>query len=244
MEEKHIKHVTELREKVANAIRPWGRIDYIVAEVKALRGASRKVRRMYLNSLKEWDKKHPFKMYIFYSANKFIRTAANLAKPFVHRSFKIEVTKDLDGALRIIQKEKTDGSQPELAQGIKKSDNVSISTKQVQQYVDELLQYLGSINWETDGFDSRIIKTSTHPFSPVFDAIALIKDELDDLFKERRRTEEALKESEEKFRDLVENITDIIYTIDTEGRITYMSPAIEAVLGYQPDEILGRSFFE
>jgi hypothetical protein len=80
MEEKHIKPVEELREKVANAIRPWGNIEYIVSEVRELRGGSRKVRRMYLDSLKKWKKNHPFKMYVFCSANRFIRTAANLAR--------------------------------------------------------------------------------------------------------------------------------------------------------------------
>lgn len=52
----------------------------------------------------------------------------------------------------------------------------------------------------------------------------------------------ALRESEEKYRDLVENVNDVIYTVDRNGVITYVSPAIESFIGYRPSEVIDRPF--
>ncbi|MFQ5992973.1 MAG: PAS domain S-box protein, partial [Nitrospiraceae bacterium] len=57
---------------------------------------------------------------------------------------------------------------------------------------------------------------------------------------ERRRAEEALRESEEKYRVVAESATDAIITIDEASRIIYANPATEKVFGYAADDLLGQ----
>jgi PAS domain S-box-containing protein len=57
---------------------------------------------------------------------------------------------------------------------------------------------------------------------------------------ERKRAQEALRESEENFRSLVETTNEWIWSIDSYGEFTYTNPAVTAMLGYEPEEILGK----
>ncbi|MBD1865377.1 MULTISPECIES: PAS domain S-box protein [Trichocoleus] len=57
---------------------------------------------------------------------------------------------------------------------------------------------------------------------------------------ERKRVEEALQQSELKFRTIVENANDIIFLHDLDGRLTYVSPNISSILGHSVSEMEGR----
>jgi len=61
---------------------------------------------------------------------------------------------------------------------------------------------------------------------------------------ELKRSTEALNKSEEKYRDLVENINDVIFSTDKDWVVTYISPAVERILGFGPGDVTGKRFTE
>ncbi len=75
------------------------------------------------------------------------------------------------------------------------------------------------------------------PDGNVTGSIGLIAD-----IDQRKHAENALYISEEKYRDLVEQINDIVFAIDPNGIITYINPVIESVGGYKPAEVIGKPF--
>ncbi|NOY12389.1 MAG: PAS domain S-box protein [Deltaproteobacteria bacterium] len=60
----------------------------------------------------------------------------------------------------------------------------------------------------------------------------------------RRQAEEALQQNEAKFRRLIESSSDWIWEVNKDGVFTYASPQIETILGYKPEEVIGRTPFE
>lgn len=61
---------------------------------------------------------------------------------------------------------------------------------------------------------------------------------------ERKLTEDELRLSEERFRGIVENITDWVWELDLKGNFTYVSSGVEEILGYDREEVLRMNAFD
>jgi len=69
--------------------------------------------------------------------------------------------------------------------------------------------------------------------------LALVED-----ITESKKAEEALQASEERFRGLVETTSDWVWEVDRKGVYTYASPKVSTVLGYDSQELLGKTPFD
>ncbi len=83
-------------------------------------------------------------------------------------------------------------------------------------------------------------------FNPVLDndgkSVGVIMNTLD--ITERMAAKESLEKNEEKYRLLAEYSTDMISRHDADGVYTYVSPACRSLMGYDPEELIGRSAYE
>lgn len=85
----------------------------------------------------------------------------------------------------------------------------------------------------------RIFQTTKIPFTfsgsltPAVLGVAIDITEL-------KRVEAALRDSERHHRLLAENATDVIWTMDFGGRLTYISPSVEQLRGFTPEEVMGQ----
>jgi len=91
------------------------------------------------------------------------------------------------------------------------------------------------INHEIRWFLSRLSPVSTG--DEVKNAVLILSD-----ITERKKAEEALKESEENYRVIAQSTIDVIFIIDRFGKQIFFNNVVEKVLGYKVEEVVGRMF--
>ncbi len=61
---------------------------------------------------------------------------------------------------------------------------------------------------------------------------------------EQKEIQSALEQSEKKYRQIVENLSEIVYSLDKDGKIIFITPAVEVVTGLKASEIVGKNFID
>ena len=97
------------------------------------------------------------------------------------------------------------------------------------------------IRWLNKEGDTRIFESTAAPILDKSGDVIGFQG-LDRDITERISAQEALKESEEKYRIIVENQTDLVVKVDLEGRFLFVSPSYCKMFGRQEKELLGNLF--
>jgi len=95
--------------------------------------------------------------------------------------------------------------------------------------------------------DKKNMNDGTHVAGPTGDEPAELRKRLAEAECELARLRADLdtaRESGEYFRQIVESISDVIFEVDNQGRVIYLSPMMKAIWGNDPEEILGKNFLE
>ena len=112
-------------------------------------------------------------------------------------------------------------------------DNMEIIESKTPKYnIEEFLETPKGMIW---------VRTDKVPYKDINGEVMGIIGVLSDITHQKQINED-IRKSEEKFRGITERSFDIIITVDQEEICTYVSPSVERVLGYKPEEIIGKHF--
>jgi len=104
---------------------------------------------------------------------------------------------------------------------------------------------LGGVDFITKPFESEEVLARVTTHLSLLKAQKEIKEknlQLQQEITERKQAEESLRKSEEKYRLLIENQTDLVVKVDTEGRFQFVSPSYCEMFGKTEKELLGQAF--
>ena len=208
--------------------------EYWVVVVPQPAKLSRVSRNHYIRFLEELYTRQPFGAFILCRANRFFQNVLQMARPRVR--FPALLARDLPNALTLINK-----TDKELA-----SERLAVDDRgepePVRGMVSELLNYLGSINWETEGQMELPDNSEDDPLQPVYEAIYLIKADLDDLLHKRQEDQQALRENIEQQSSIIETINDGYFECDLAGTATLVNNSLCEMYGYSRDEFIGLGY--
>lgn len=197
-----------------------------------------KARKMYIEGVRDLNEKIPCRFSVLFGLNNFMTTIISFSKQFV--PLPVVTAHNFEEAMAVIESEKKKRSGTKAARNIRKPEEAHID-REINKYSDELLQFMGAINWDQEGTAWEDISDS-HPFKSVFDALAIIKKDVDNIFKEQKQVEEALRESEKKYRTILQSIEDGYFEVDTKGNLTFCNESLCNIFGYTEDELMGINY--
>jgi signal transduction histidine kinase len=169
---------------------------YAVLHLQNSKGTRQKARISYYKATKKLYQKFPFKMTILYGVNRFLKAAINFNRHFM--PIKVCITDDLEDALVLVDKNKSEVENPQPKYQEKHPEIDPHYPDKIERYENELLKFIENIDWQNNDLEQNTNIDPAHPFARVFDALAMVKWELDDLISERTRTGEKLKKAKER----------------------------------------------
>ncbi len=209
----------------------------LVADLSDVKGVSTAARRLYVTTLRKRQRTNPISLYVCYGVGATLRNAINISRPFL--PYRLRIARDRETALEFARRESgTYNLRPihHLREIFSKKDPARAEPPGPD--IDDFLRLITNIDWESDGpVDVNRDLAPDDPLIPVADALEIIKAEVDELFRTRRKAETALKQSEERYRTIVDTIADGYYEINLRGQVMFCNDALLRIFGYSRSEI-------
>lgn len=175
---RHVDAVVEFQNNIIKEIFKHQKGNYYLLFDVSKVSITKECRTVYAKKMQKLYKEFPFKCYIYYGQNRLIDIVVIFVSRFI--KFKIKKVKSFEDGIKFIEND--------IKSNVDKY--VNNTKNQTQKYIDEYINFLSQVNWEKEGIDESFQKDITHPFYKIYDAITLIKSDLDELYLERKKNEE------------------------------------------------------
>ncbi len=96
--------------------------------------------------------------------------------------------------------------------------------------------------WTSDG-STLVVSENAKAVRDAAGQVLFYEGTVEDI-SDRKKTEDALRESRERYRHIIENASEIIYRADYHGFFTYVNPASMRITGFDEHELIGRHYLE
>lgn len=211
-----IKAAVELLEKIKTSTIPPYQPYICIEDYSKLSSATLGARKYYIDYLRS---QKDLLGLIFFGISPAFNLSIKLARKINLVPFQVQIVADYSEAIQLaiqILSRVTKNKEPIEDHGDQPCPAVSSSgqpssgldthfhraNRDLKDYVDELLHFLGSIDWEVEGEIPNQQVDVSHPFSPLYKAIDLIKTDLDEISKDRDRVEKELRKRNHSLRIL------------------------------------------
>ena len=225
MGEEHVVEMSHLHDNMSSVINLED--CYFLVDVRAVGDVNPRVRKFYLEEMLKWHREHPFKKVIPYGLNPLQQAAVNANRHLL--PFAVHIVDDYAAAMEFVAADREKAIWDDIVPDAGRNE--------MQRYADEILEFIGGINWESGGLTPPRLP-SGHPFAGVFDALYLIKADLDELLAERKTAEEKVRENEERLRITFEHAPMGIIQTTTAGDFIWANRKTAEICGYELDEIM------
>ncbi|MCP4577129.1 MAG: response regulator, partial [Deltaproteobacteria bacterium] len=256
LKETHVAAFFKLYEKVLDETGLMTKGAYYrIVNWEKLERSTWKARKLYIDHMKALNSNIPCRLSVFFGLNRFMKAIIGFSKQFT--PIPVATALNFEEAMAMIDREKKETPGAGITENENERNNI-VTYKEIDNYANELLQFMGAINWDQKGMDWENVSES-HPFKSIFDALAIIKKDVDVLFQGRKQAEEKIREysenleemverrtadlkaSEEKYRTILENIEDGYYEVDLAGNLTFFNDAACRITGYPENELMGMN---
>ncbi len=206
--------------------------EYIrIADYSAIERISIPSRKLYTRALNRLNKIHNCRPVVTHivGASLFMRATIALLGRFLNQT--MIFSSNLDEVFEKINYGDT--------------DNLSDSTIIVRiSDVDEINALAGTLLLLDEDNAENVSISHDNPLSGLAELLIMAKKDLSQLRTLEKESNKRLAESMARFKDVANSFADWIWEVDADGICTYCSAKVTDILGYDPDEIVGKSIFD